>query len=245
MAALCALAAAACGAPTVASSSTAAQAHLMQVDELAAGKLDALPTGTQFVRVQLFRQTPGSSFPSKKHQVGIIYQETGTQLLKYEDGTYQGIPQGTALYLESIQHSHTNNGPATNAWYNFALWPSPQRAAPLTAAGATIPFETADIPSTDLQPGSYVETLRKVTLGSGGRSPSHRFGGLEVIFVLDGSLTVDERGQQPDHLDAGQGVYVGPGTVSQELAAGGAATYLAFFVTEQDQAFETLVSSTP
>lgn len=223
-----------------------AAARLMRLDELAAGTLDALPTGTQFVRVQLFRQPAGSAFPSKKHQAGIIYQQSGTQVLMYSDGSpQQPIAEGTGLYLRSVEHSHLNNGSSTNAWYNFALWPSAQRAAPLTAANASIPFETADIPASALAAAAYTETLRRVTLQAGGRSPSHRFGGLELIFVLDGALAVKVHGSPITHLAAQQGLYVPPDTASQETATGGPATYLAFFVSPQGQAFEKVLSTEP
>jgi hypothetical protein len=47
-------------------------------------------------------------------------------------------------------------------------------------------------------------------------------------------------------LTAGQGTYVAPDTVTQELAAAsGTVDYLAYFVTPQGRAFETNVTSAP
>jgi quercetin dioxygenase-like cupin family protein len=166
-----------------------------------------------------------------------MYQETGTQLLEYADGGNQEIPQGTAFYLRSVYHTHTNDGAATNVWYNISLWPSVRRAAPLPTS--QVAFETADISSAVLTPGAYVETLRRIRLSAGGRSPAHEFGGLEVIFVLDGSLTVKERGATASRLQPDQGLYVPPDTVTQELAGADPTTYLAFFVTREGRPFET------
>jgi quercetin dioxygenase-like cupin family protein len=218
-----------------------AAAHLMRVDELAAGKLDALPTGSQFARLELFHQTPGQSFPSRKHQPGIVYVQTGKQRLAYSDGQSVDILTGTAVYQTSVAHSHTNTGTTDNAWYFIGLWASEQRAVPLAG---TVVFETEDIPSSTLRPGSYIETVRRVTLQPGGRSPAHRFGGLEVVFVLDGNLTVHVAGHGSTRLSAGQGTYVDPDTVTQELA-GSSTVYLAYFVTPQGHAFETDVTSAP
>jgi quercetin dioxygenase-like cupin family protein len=218
----------------------------MRVDQLVAGKLDALPTGGQFLRIVLFHQAPGESFPSRKHQAGLIYQQTGQQRFAYSGGQSIDIVAGTAAFLESVAHSHTNIGGTENTWYFIALWPSVQRGAPLVVATSRVAFETEDIPSSTLQPASYVETLRKVTLQTGGHSPAHRFGGLEVVFVLDGTLTVDTAGRGPVRLSAGQGTYVVPDTTTQELASGsGTVDYLAYFVTRQGIAFETDVSSAP
>jgi quercetin dioxygenase-like cupin family protein len=241
-----AVAAIACGSATPGGPEIAATAHLMRVDELAAGKLDALPTGSQFARIVLFHQVPGETFPSRKHQAGLIYMKTGVQRLTNSDGQSVDISAGTAVYQPSVAHSHTNIGATDNIWYFIALWPSAQRGAPLVVATSKVAFENEDIPSSTLRPGSYVETLRRVTLQSGGRSPAHRFGGIEVVFVLDGTLAVNVAGHPSVRLTAGQGTYVAPDTVTQELDAGiGAVDYLAFFVTSQGRPFETDVTSAP
>lgn len=218
----------------------------MTVNELAAGQLDALPTGTQFVRVVMFNQAPNQTVASKKHQAGIVYVDTGLQRLTYTGGTSVDIAGGTALFLKSVEHSHTTLPPTISVWYFIALWPSVQRPTPLN--GSTAAFDSQDIPSTTLSPGTYVETLRKVTLQPGGRSPAHSFGGLEVVFVLDGSLTVKVAGQASVVLTPGTGAgdYVAPGSATQEVAAGSSKVdYLAFFVTEAGKPFETALTSVP
>lgn len=237
----------ACGgtaAATPPADSSLALSHLMAVDELAAGQLDALPTGTQFVRIVMFHQAPNQTIASKKHQAGIVYVDTGLQRLTYTGGASVDIAAGTALFLKSVEHSHTTLPPTLSTWCFIALWPSEQRPTPLK--GSTAAFDSQDIPSTTLSPGTYVETLRKVTLQPGGRSPAHRFGGLEVVFVLDGTLTVKVAGQASLELTAGSGTYVAPGSATQEVSSGSSKVdYLAFFVTEQGKPFETALTSVP
>jgi quercetin dioxygenase-like cupin family protein len=239
----------ACGgtsAATPPANSSLALAHLMTVNELAAGQLDALPTGTQFVRVVMFNQAPNQTIASKKHQAGIVYVDSGLQRLTYTGGASVDIAAGTALFLKSVEHSHTTLPPTISVWYFIALWPSVQRPTPLN--GSTAAFDSEDIAANTLSPGTYVETLRKVTLQPGGRSPAHRFGGLEVVFVLDGALTVKVAGQAPVVLSPGNsaGDYIAPGSATQEIAAGSSKVdYLAFFVTEAGKPFETALTSVP
>jgi hypothetical protein len=237
----------ACGGTSVAtpaSTSSLALAHLMTVNELAAGQLGALPTGTQFVRIVMFHQAPNQSVASKKHQAGIVYVDTGLQRLSYTGGASVDIAAGTALFLKSVEHSHTTLPPTDSTWYFIALWPSVQRSTPLN--GSTVAFNSQDIPSSTLSPGTYVETLRTVTLQPGGRSQAHRFGGLEVLFVLDGTLTVKVAGQASMELSAGSGTYVAQASATQEVAAGSSKVdYLAFLVTEQGKPFETELTAAP
>ena len=237
----------ACGDTTAATGTPnpAVSARQMTSDELAAGQLGSLPTGSQFARVVVFHQSPHQSVPSKKHQAGIVYVATGLQLLSYAGGQSVDISAGMAVYLKSVEHSHTTLGPTDSTWYFIALWPSVQRSNQLVG-GAQIAFETTDIPSSSLPAGSYIETLRRVTLQAGGRSAAHRFGGLEVVFVLDGTLTVTVAGHSPVQLNAGEGTSVARATATQELAgASSKVVYLAFFVTPDGVPFETNVASAP
>lgn len=237
----------ACGSSAPSEPDLAAAAHLIRIDELAAGKLDALPTGSQFARIVVFHQAAGQTFPSRKHQAGIMYVDTGMQRLTYIDGQSVDVGSGTAVYTKSAEHTHTNISAADSTWYFIALWASLQRGAPLVVAASQVAFETTeDIPSSTLRAGSYIETLRRVTLQAGGRSAAHHFGGLEVVFVLDGTLAVHVAGHASVRLTPGQGVYVAPATATQELAAtSGPVEYLAYFVTLQGRTFETDLTSAP
>jgi quercetin dioxygenase-like cupin family protein len=193
----------------------------------------------------MFHQSPNQSVASKKHQAGIIYVDSGLQRLTYTGAGSVDIAAGTALFLKSVEHSHTTLPPTDSTWYFVALWPSIQRGQPLVGGSKSV-FDSQDIPSSTLAPGTYVETLRKVTLQPGGRSQAHRFGGLEVLYVLDGTLTVKVAGQASVELAAGSGDYINPDSATQEIAAGSSkVVYLAYFVTEAGKPFETALTSVP
>jgi quercetin dioxygenase-like cupin family protein len=217
------------------------------IDPIAAGDLGTLPTGAQYARVVMFHQSPRQTTASKKHQPGIIYVATGTQVLTYTDTTYTGakvspIGAGTGLFLQGAAHTHTDPGPTDNTWYFIALWPDPSQPP----TGAVVVYVSTDIPSSTLPSVPYTETLRKVTLAPGGRSAAHRFGGVEVLYVLSGALTVDAAGQAPKQLAASGGDLLVPNTATQEIASGSAGVvYLAFFLTPEGSPFETAVSSAP
>jgi len=233
----------ACGASAPASPDAAARAHLLSVDELAAGRLDSLPTGDQFIRVLRFTQAAGNAFPSRKHQPGIVYQETGEQLLTYEGEAGTTIDAGRAAYQRSVQHAHSNSGAGPSVWYFVALWPTAQRGAPLVNATAQVAFETEDI--APLAPGSYTETLRRITLQPGGRTAAQRVGGAQVVFVLDGVVTVHIAGHTAVRLASGDGVFVPPDTGVQAFATGTApAVSLDFVVIRDGSPFETDLLST-
>ena len=193
------------------------------------------------------RICPGSwTVHRVKHQAGFIYVQTGLQRLTYTDeGTHVDIPPATALFLQDVNHSHETLPGALSTWYFIALWPDTPQSATLVPPSMLV-FKTEDLPPTAMPPGTYTETLRSVSLQPGGRSPAHVFGGLEVVFVLDGTLNVDVAGQAPVQLPAGQATYVPAHTLTQELAVGGAKVdYLAYFITEHGTAFETDSSSAP
>jgi uncharacterized RmlC-like cupin family protein len=238
------------GTPTSTSTSTpdlTASARLFSFDELTSGTLGSLPTGSQFARVVEFpNQSPGQKTGSKKHVAGIIYVDTGEQLLTYVGpGAYTvDISHGMAVYLKSVLHTHTTVGPTNTTWYFIALNASSHRLDPLVP-GSQIAYESTDISSSTLPSGSYKETLRRVTIQKGGRSGARSFGGLEVVFVLEGTLALKVAANSPVQLNAGEGQYVPPGTVTQELDAGSSeVVYLAFFATPPGP-FETDVTSAP
>jgi len=247
VAAVVGLAGAGCGSVTPpATPAPAAQAYLISIDQLAAGKLGTLPTGGEFARIQVFVQDPGTSFPSRTHQPGFDYVAEGVQRLQLIDGETVDIQAGTAAFQRSIAHSHVNPGTLPNRWYFLGLIPSALRGQPPVVATAREVFASEDIPQSALSSVSYVETLRRMTLKPSGRSAAHRFAGLEVVFVLDGALAIDVAGRAPIHLTADEGAYVNPNTVTQEVAAGGSTVhYLAFFVTAEGMAFETDVDTPP
>jgi quercetin dioxygenase-like cupin family protein len=214
-----------------------------QVKGLAAGEVAALPTGNLFVRVIGFSQRPRSAFPSHKHTPGFVYLAAGVQRLDSPPASPTIILPGEAVFQPSVFHVHAN--PSTtrpNRWYFIALWPTAERRAPLVSSAATVTYESPDLNPVSMPPGPRVETLRLVTLQPNGQSAAHRFSGLELLFVLEGTVRLDVAGQPPAKLSAGEGQYVTPGIDEQEFDTGaGVARYLAFIVTPVQAPFEIAV----
>jgi quercetin dioxygenase-like cupin family protein len=214
-----------------------------QVKGLAGGEVAALPSGNLFVRVIGFSQGPMTAFPSHKHTPGFVYVAAGLQRLHSPPAPPRMILPGEAVFQPSVFHTHAN--PSTsraNRWYFIALWPTAERRAPLVSSTASVIYESPDLDPSTMPPGPRIETLRLVTLQPNGQSAAHRFSGLELLFVLEGTIRLDVAGQPPTRLSAGEGQYLPPGTAEQELDAGaGAARYLAFIVTPTQAPFEIAV----
>ena len=217
--------------------------HGQQVKGLAAGEVAALPSGNLFLRVIGFSQGPRTVFPSRKHTPGFVYVAAGVQRLHSPPALPVIILPGEAAFQPSVAHTHAN--PSTtrpNRWYFIALWSTSERRAPLVNSAANVIYESPDLDPSTMPPGPRIETLRLVTLQPNGRSSAHYFSGLELLFVLEGTIRLDAAGQPPTILSAGQGQYLPPGTDEQELNAGaGVASYLAFIVTPVQAPFEITV----
>ena len=231
-----------CGSASPAVSANAS-AHGEQVKGLAGGEVDALPSGNLFLRVISFSQRPMAAFPSHKHTPGFVYVAAGVQRLHSQGTPSRLIQAGEAVFQPSVSHTHANpSATRANHWYFIALWPTAERHAPLVSTAASVIFESADLDPSTMPPGPRVETLRLVTLQPDGRSAAHRFSGLELLFMLDGTIRLDAAGQPPTTLSAGQAQYLPPGTAEQEFSAGaGVARYLAFIVTPVQAPFEIAV----
>jgi quercetin dioxygenase-like cupin family protein len=209
-----------------------ASEHGQQIKGLAGGEVAALPSGDLFVRVIGFSQGPMEAFPSHKHTPGFVYVAAGVQRLQSPPAPARMIVPGEAVFQPSVFHTHGNpSATRPNRWYFIALWPTAERRAPLVSSAARVIYESPDLDPSTMPPGPRDETLRLVALQANGRSAAHRFSGLELLFVLEGTIRLDVAGQSPTKLSAGQGQYVPPGRDEQELNAGaGDASYLAFIV---------------
>jgi quercetin dioxygenase-like cupin family protein len=232
-----------CGSPSASAPGGASQqARGYSYGELAAGRVDALPSGPQFVRINLFTQAPGTSFPSKTHQPGFVYMLNGVQRYQPVGGTAVDIHAGEGHFQRTEAHVHMNIGTTDNRWYQLALWPSAARAQPLSVP-TTLVYESEDIASSELS-APDIETLRLVTIEANGHTSVRSHGGLEAVFVLDGTLRLTVAGQAPVTVGALQGAFEPRATMVQETnVGGGAVRYLAFFVTPVGQPFETEADS--
>jgi len=112
-------------------------------------------------------------------------------------------------------------------------------------AGST-PVHVGFIGDEALPAGTYVETLNLVTLQPGGRTISHKHGGLEIVVVTEGSVEVRTPAGAKVTLTAGQTAKVPANTPVQAVNTGsGVAKFLAFFVTADGQPFQTNLDAIP
>jgi quercetin dioxygenase-like cupin family protein len=223
-----------------------ARSYQARTVDLAAGRLPALPSGPLYVRVVEFAQDAGSAFTSHQHVPGFVHVLAGVHRLIVGDGPPIDLGVGESFFLGSLTHRHLNPAPTANHWYFIALWPTPARAAPLADPAARVAFATPDLPAADLPPGVYVATLQLVTLGAGGRSAAHRHGGVEILFVLEGTISARSAGARSVTLRPGEGIHHLPNTVVQEFNPGDeGARYLAFLLTAEDRPLQTNVKQSP
>ena len=98
----------------------------------------------------------------------------------------------------------------------------------------------------DLAAGNYISTVQIVTIEKGGRTVAHMHGGIESVYVLQGTIDFRLAGGARVILNRGQGAVVPPGTVLQAVNGGDAiAKFLAFMMTPETAQFQTNVDVAP
>lgn len=128
---------------------------------------------------------------------------------------------------------------------------SPTRqAVAATAQGATSARFDSKLVITegapDLAAGNYMSTVQVVTIEKGGRTVAHMHGGIEAVYVLQGTIDFRLAGGARALLNRGQGAVVPPGTVLQAVNGGDAvAKFLAFMMTPETAPFQTNVDVAP
>jgi len=137
----------------------------------------------------------------------------------------------------------------------IAATPAPtatRQVVAATAQGATSAkltenkFVVTDGAAPDIAAGNYLSTVSLVTLEKGGRTVAHKHGGIESIYVVQGTIEFRMAGGASVILNRGQGAATLPGTVVQAVNGGDAtAKFLAFFMTAETAPFQTNVDAAP
>jgi quercetin dioxygenase-like cupin family protein len=103
--------------------------------------------------------------------------------------------------------------------------------------------------SPDLPPlaaGRYTESLRLVTVQTGGRSAAHMHSGIEGVLVLEGRVLVRSAGNSPASLATGQGFIILPKVPVQLINIGDAvARTLVYSISPEGSPFSTELEQSP
>jgi len=215
--------------------------------KLGDGPLEALPTLPLFINVLDVPQPPASPI-QHAHIAGFVYAVSGVHQLTIQGAAAQDLKPGEAGFVPgNVLHTHANPGTTPSEWYFLGLRNTAARSggAPLFPGQTTL-YESPDLPATAFAPGKYVEQLNVTTLEKGGRTASHKHGGVEVFVILEGTVALRVAGQQPQTLTKGKGALVAPNTTLQVTNTGdGQAKWLAYFVALDGAPFSTNVDTLP
>jgi len=214
--------------------------------KLADGPLPVLPPLPLYVNVLDVPQPPAAS-TQHAHLAGFVYAVAGVHRYVLQGGATTDSQPGQAVFVaQDAVHTHANPGTVPNQWYFIALRNTNARSAANPFPGGSTLYESADLPANALPVGKYVEQLNVVTLENGGRTASHKHGGVEMLIVLDGTIQLRVAGQPAQTLTKGKGAVVPPSTILQATNTGdGQAKFLAFFVTAEGAEFSTNVDTLP
>lgn len=195
------------------------QANGSTVTVLADGKVPALPNGTLYMNVIDIPEAPGQTI-THAHVPGFVYAVSGTHRMPIDGLETLTLTPGQAGFVGTQSHSHIDPDSTPNDWYFVSIRPIAARAAPPLVPQQKVLFETPDLPA--LPAGPYTERLAAETLDPGGRGAAHRLGGVELLFVLQGSIRVQVDGKSAS-VTAGQGSWQTAGTCIQAINDGPAA----------------------
>ena len=215
--------------------------------KLGDGPLDALPAVPVFINVLDVPQPPASPI-QHAHIAGFVYTVSGAHQLSVEGSAAKELKAGEAAFVPgNVLHTHANPGTTPSEWYFLALRNTGARSAgAVLFPGQTTLYESPDLPATAFPAGKYVEQLNITTLEKGGRTASHKHGGVEVFIILDGTVMLRVAGQQSQTLTRGKGAWVPPNTTLQVANTGDVqAKWLAYFVTLDSAPFSTNVDTLP
>jgi quercetin dioxygenase-like cupin family protein len=214
--------------------------------KLADGPLAALPTLPLYVNVLDVPQQPASPL-QHAHLAGFVYAVSGVHRLEIQGGETKDLKSGEAAFVpQDVIHTHSNPGTTPSEWYFMALRNTSARGAAPTFPGQSILYESADLPATAMPAGKYMEQLNFTTVEKGGRSASHKHGGLEIFVIMDGTASLRVAGQQAQTLTKGKGAVVMPNTPLQVTNTGdGTLKWLAYLITKEGEPFSTNLDTLP
>lgn len=192
---------------------------------LASGRIDSIPTGTLFVNYLRLPQAAAGSI-KHKHLAGFVYAVGGAVELDLENASPLTIQPGQAAFVgANVMHNHLNPGTSGNDWWFVALRPTASRPLATIVPGQKELYTTADL--TQVSAGPYTETLSDNLLPANGVDRQAGTS-LQVLYVLDGKVTVSGDAGMAGTVASGEGAYSLPGSKLVLTAGPAGGHYLIF-----------------
>lgn len=91
----------------------------------------------------------------------------------------------------------------------------------------------------DVPDSSYETVIMHVEVAAGANTGLHTHPGFDAAYLLDGEITVLERGEQPKAIRPGQSWHIRPGAIHEVKAGDGPAQVLAMYVVEKGKPLAT------
>ncbi len=155
----------------------------------------------------------GVSSSQQGHDAGFVYQLSRTQRLLFADRAVD-IQAGQAALVAPAGSAHQHEVAPGESWLFVSIGDAGRTGSsgvhgPLTyESSALAPLATGTHPGGVYTLG-YTETLRRLELDPGARSPLHSTSGYEAIYVLEGAVELRAPGRVLV-LAAGAGAVIEP-----------------------------------
>lgn len=204
-------------------------------------KMEALTTRPDaMLKVRIERSA--GSIDQHGHDVGFVYVLAGAHRVTFADRSV-GLRSGQATLVAPAGFTHQHEVTPGSMWLFVSIGDA-DRAASAGEHGVVI-FQSKALASlhTGTHSGGiytlgYTETLRRLELDPGGKSPLHSSSGYESIYILEGALDL-RSADTVVSLTSGSGQVIAPHQTVQVVNTGSApAKALLFFITPGGEPYE-------
>jgi len=141
--------------------------------------------------------------------------------------------------------SHVNLTSSETIWDLVTVRSIAERNSPPSLAGARSVYSSPDLPPAPAGK-LLVHQLALITMDPGGRTSAHSHGGVEVFYVIKGTVELAVNNGTRTNVAAGQGASIRPGLIMQLHVLGNEAVeILTYFVTPEGEPWQTNVQTLP
>ncbi len=202
-----------------------------------------LVAGVPVLTVVEVRQPGATSLPIAG-PARFVYEEKGVISLRGEaSDASRAIEAGHALFV-SGEIEFINPRESESLWYAIGLVPTAARGGG-AIPGGRIAYTSPELP-TLIPDATYTYQLGLIEMDPGGRTSSHSHGGLEVFYVLSGSVELRLAGGERTAVATGAGAYVRPEQPMQLVVTGDQPVRIVtFFATPEGKPWQTNLQTAP